>query len=122
MFDTNLLFHNAAALTTSGNSSSLDIRKTAAAGGPVEIAVTASAGSTTGKTIVFKVQESDDDFSADTVDLVTFPTITGGGRWTRRVQSKKRYLRLNRVVGAGTGASFTVTAGIVSGNLKDQTA
>jgi hypothetical protein len=120
MFDTNLLFHNAAALTTSGNSASLDIRKTAAEGAVVEIAVTALAGSTTGRTIDFIVQESDDDSAYN--NNTTFAQLSATGRVTRRVQSKKRYLRLNRVVGTGTGASFTVTAGIVSGNIKDQTA
>lgn len=120
MFDANLLFHNAAALTTSGNSSSLDIRKTAADGVVVEIAVTALAGSTTGRTLDFIVQESDDDSAYN--NNTTFAQISATGRYQRRVQTKKRYLRLNRVAGAATGLSATVTAGIVSGMLVDQAA
>jgi hypothetical protein len=118
MFDSNLLFHNAAALTTTGNSSALDVKKTAAEGVPVEIAVTAVAGSTTGLTMDFIVAESDDDSTYN--NLVTFPQISAVGRYTRIVQSQKRYLRLSRTAGAATGLSMTVTAGIVSGNLPDQ--
>jgi hypothetical protein len=117
MLDANLLFHNAATLTTSGDSSGLDVKKTAADGLWVEIVVTALAGSTTGRTLDFRVDESDNDstYNAD----VTFPQITAVGRYYRRVQSKKRYLRLNRVAGAATGLSATVTAGIVSGAQRD---
>lgn len=120
MLDANLLFHNAAALTTTGNSSSLNVKKTPAEGVWVEVCVTASAGSATGKTIDFIVQESADDSTWN--NLVTFPQITTTGRWARKVQSKKAYLRLNRTAGAATGLSFTVTAGIVSGPTDDQTA
>ena len=117
MFDANLLFHNAAALTATGNSSGLDIKKTAAEGVVVEIDVTAVTG--TSPTMDFIVQESNDDSTYN--NLVTFAQITAVGRWQRRVQSKKRYLRLGRTAG-GTTPSFTVTAGIVSGPLVDQTA
>lgn len=120
MFDANLLFTNAAAVTTSGNSSALDIKKTPAEGVPVEIAVTAVAGSTTGLTLDAAVQESDNNSTYNTV--ATFPQITAAGRYTRVVQSKKRYLRIAYVAGAATGLSFTLTAGIVSGNLPDQVA
>jgi hypothetical protein len=120
MLDANLLFHNAAALTTTGNSSSLDIKKTGEKGVVVEVQVTTVVGSTTGLTMDFIVQESDDDSTYN--NLVTFAQITTTGRWTRRVQSKKRYLRLNRTAGAATGLSYTVTAGIASGNLVDQSA
>jgi hypothetical protein len=118
MFDSNLLFHNAAALTTTGNSASLDVKKTPAEGVVVEVAVTAVAGSTTGLTMDFIVQESDNDSTWN--NLVTFPQITAVGRQTRVVQSQKRYLRLARTAGAATGLSMTVTAGIVSGNLPDE--
>lgn len=120
MLDTNLLFHNAAALTTSGNSSGLDIKKTGADGVEIEIAVTAIAGSTTGLTMDFIVQESDNDSTYN--NLVTFAQMSATGRAMRRVKSKKRYLRLNRVAGAATGLSFTVTAGIVSGAQRDSDA
>ena len=120
MFDANLLFHSATALTTSGTSSALDIKKTAAAGVPVEIAVTAVAGSTTGLTMDFVVWESADGTTYNA--LVTFPQITAAGRYTRVVQTKNRYLKLARTAGAATGLSYTVTAGIVSGNLPDQVA
>lgn len=120
MFDSNLLFHNAAALTTTGNSSGLDIGKTPNDGVDIEIAVTAIAGSTTGLTMDFIVQESDDNSTYN--NLATFAQITTTGRWTRRVQSKKRYLRLNRTAGAATGLSYTVTAGIVSGQQRDSAA
>jgi len=118
MLDANLLFHSAATLTTSGDSSSVNIKKTAADGVPIEIVVAALAGSTTGRTLDFKVQESDTEGSGYT-DNTTFPQITAVGRYYRRVQSKKAYLRLNRVAGAATGLSATVTAGIVSGAQRD---
>lgn len=117
MLDSTLLFHNAEALTTSGNSTSKRIRKTGADGVTVEIAVTAIAGSTTGRTMDFIVQESDDDSTWN--NLVTFPQMTTTGRQFRRVQSKKQYLRINRTFGTGTGLSATVTAGIVSGMERD---
>lgn len=117
MFDSNLLFHSAAALTTSGNSDALTADKTSGSGVDVEIAVTAVAGSTTGLTVDFIVQESADGTTYN--NLVTFPQITTTGRWARRVQSDKKYLRLNRTCGTGTGLSVTVTAGIVSGKPND---
>lgn len=117
MFDANLLFHSAAALTATGNSSSLDTKKTGANGVVVEVAVTAVSG--TLPTADFKVQESENDSTWN--DLVTFAQITAVGRFTRVVQSQKRYLRLARTIG-GTTPSFTVTAGIVSGNLPDEVA
>lgn len=117
MYDNNLLFHDAAALNSNGNSSGLNIGKTPAKGVWVEIAVTAASG--TSPTIDFVVQESDDDSTYN--DLVTFEQITETGRWSRLVQSKKPYLRLNRTLG-GTSPSFTVTAGIVSGPQRDAAA
>lgn len=117
MFDTNLLFHNAAALTATGNSSGLDVQKTPAGGVWVEIVVSAVSG--TSPTVDFKVQESNDDSTYN--DVVTFAQITATGRHARLVQSKKRYLRLARAIG-GTTPSFTVTAGIVSGPQQEHTA
>src|SRR3989304_4927188 len=113
MFDTNLLFHNAAALTTTGTSASMDLGKTPADGVDMEIAVTAVAGSTTGLTMDFVVRESDNDSTYN--DLVTFPQMSAVGLFNRRIKTKKRYLALKRTAGAATGLSFTVTAGIVSG-------
>lgn len=110
MFDSQLLFHNAVALTTNGDSASLDLGKTAADGQWIEIAVTVVGGTGT-PTINFKVQESNDDSSYN--DDVVFPAITAVGNYYRKVQSDKRYLRLNRTV-SGTTPSFTVTAGPVS--------
>lgn len=115
MFDTNLLFHNAAALTASGNSSGLDVQKTPGGGVWVEIVVSAVSG--TSPTADFKVQESNDDSTYN--DVATFAQIVATGRHARLVQSKKRYLRLARTIG-GTTPSFTVTAGIVSGAPQDQ--
>lgn len=115
MFDSNLLFHNAAALTATGNSSVLDIKKTDSEGVWVEIVVTAASGTT--PTADFKVQESDDNVTFN--DVVTFPQFTTAtGRVARKVQSKRRYLRLARTIG-GTTPSYTVTAGIVSGVQRD---
>lgn len=117
MFDSNLLFHNAAALTATGNSSGLQIEKTSEGGVWVEIAVTAVSG--TSPTADFKVQESDNDSTY--TDVVTFPQITAAGRYFRLVQTDKKYVRLNRTIG-GTSPSFTVTAGIVSGPQRDAVA
>jgi len=114
MFDANLLFHDAAALTATGNSSSLDVKKTDVNGVVVKVVVTAVSGTT--PTLDLKVQESDDNSTWK--DLVTFDQITSTGRWSRLVQSKRRYLRLARTVG-GTTPSFTVTAGIASGMERD---
>ena len=119
MLDSNLLFTNAAAITTTGNSAALNVKKTPSEGVPVELAVTAVAGSTTGLTLDAVVAESADGTTYN--NLVTFAQITGTGRWTRVVQTKKAYLRITYTAGAATGLSFTVTAGIASGNLPDQT-
>jgi hypothetical protein len=117
MFDSNLLFHNAAALTATGNSSGLDVSKTGHDGVWIDIAVTAVSG--TSPTMDVKVQESDDNSTYN--DLVTFAQITATGRYFRKVQSKKKYLRLARTVG-GTTPSFTVTAGVVTGPERDAAA
>ncbi len=113
-FDAALLFHDAAALTATGNSSALDVKKTAIDGITVELAVTAASGTT--PTLDVTIQESDDNSTWRNVS--TFPQITGTGRWFRRVASGSRYLRAARTVG-GTTPSFTVTCGVVSGVQRD---
>lgn len=120
MFDTDLLFYNAATVTTTTDGVDLDIKKTGNDGVTVEVCVTALAGSTTGRTLDVIVKESDDDSTY--TNLATFDQITTTGRWTRKVQTQKRYLRASITAGAATGLSATVTAGIVSGNLPDQVA
>jgi hypothetical protein len=95
----------------------LDIKKTGHKGVWVEIVITAVSGTT--PTADFKVQESDDNSTWK--DLVTFDQITAVGRHARKVQSKRRYLRLARTIG-GTTPSFTTTAGIVSGPQRDAAA
>ena len=114
MFDSNLLFYNATAVTADGNGTDLDIQKTTVDGVWVEVICTAVSG--TSPTCDLKVQESDDDSTYN--DVVTFPQITTTGRWVRKVQSKKRYLRMAADVG-GTSPSFTLTAGIVTGIQRD---
>src|SRR3990167_6859983 len=121
MLDANLLFHNAAVLTTSGDSSSVNSKKREADGVPIEIVVTALAGSTTGRTLDFKVQESDTEASGYT-DNTTFPPITAVGRDSRRVQSKKAYGGRSRGGGAAGGLSARGTAGIASGAQRDAAA
>jgi hypothetical protein len=123
MLDANLLFHNAATITTTGTSGTagtIGIFKTPAEGVDVEIAITSIAGSTTGRTLDFKVQETDNADGSSATDLVTFPQMTGTGRRARRVQSQKPYLVLARTCGTGTGLSAVVTAGISSGMPSDE--
>lgn len=110
MFDANLLFSDSVAISGNGNSSSVNIKKTPANGIDIEIAVTAKSG--TSPTLDVKVQESNNDSSYN--DLVSFAQFTDVGRQTRRVQSKKAYLRLAYTTG-GTTPNFTVKAGVVSG-------
>lgn len=116
MFDSNLLFDSAATYTsTCSTPTPLDVGKTPTEGVPVEVCVTAGSG-----TLDLKVQEC--STSGGTYqDVVTFAQITASGRWTRQVQSKLRYLRLLKTVG-GSSPTFTLTAGIVSGVPRDQTA
>lgn len=122
MFDTNLLFINAATITTSSSTPpSIDVGKTPADGIDVQVCVTALSGSATGLTLDFTVEECDTT-NGTWVVVNTFPQFTGTGRTTRRVQSKRRYLRMPYTAGAATGLSSTVTAGIVSGTPRDQTA
>ena len=110
MFDSNLMF-TAAAVTADGNSSVLDIGATPANGVVIEVAVTAVSGSSPTMDIV--VQESADNSTYKA--LATFDQITATGRQTRRVQSSKRYLRLNYDIGGSSSPSFTMANGIASG-------
>lgn len=118
MFDTNLLFTSAAAVTTSGYSSSVAINKTPSDGVWLEIAVTATTG--TSQTLDAEVYESTDTTASTSADqkIATFPQITAAGRYFRHVQSKKAYLFMRYTI-AGTSPSFTVTAGVVTGPLPD---
>lgn len=118
MFDANLLFKNAATLTTTGTAA-LAIAKTPASGVDVEVAITTVAGSTTGRTIDFVIQESAGGTTASGT-LATFTQMTTTGRQTRRVQSKQPYLILAYTMGTGTGLSVVVSAGIVAGPVNDQ--
>ena len=123
MFDTNLMFHSAATLTTTGvTPTALDVGKTPAAGVDVEIVVTSLAGSAgAGLTLAFSVEECDTT-NGTWVALATFPSIIATGRHNRVVQSKRRYLRLPLTAGTATGLSAVVTAGIVSGQQRDMAA
>lgn len=116
MFDQNKMFSDAQVVAASGDATNdLDVGKTPAEGVPVEVVVSAVSG--TSPTLNVTIQESDDDSTY--TDLVKFPQITAVGRHMRLVQSAKRYLRADYVVG-GTTPSFTITAGIVSGFHPDQ--
>lgn len=118
MFDTNLLFSNAAVTTTSGYSSSIAINKTPADGVWIEVAVTAASGA-----LDVQIYESTDATAATSADqlVATFPQITAAGRYFRKVQSKKAYL-FARYTLSLTSPSFTITAGPVSGPLPDAAA
>jgi hypothetical protein len=122
MFDANLLFFNAATVTTTTNAvlSTAGISKTPARGVDVEIVITAIAGSTTGRTIDGVLAESDDGTTYGNV--VTFPQMTTTGRVFRRYKSKKAYHKLTLTCGTGTGLSATLTAGVVSGEQRDVSA
>lgn len=122
MFDYNLLFTHssgaAVAVTTTGNSTALAVEKTPASGVDVEIVITAVSGTGT-PTMTPVLYESDDDSTY--YALATWKDITATGRYTRRAQSKRKYLRLTYTL-TGTSPSFTTLAGIVSGPQRDHTA
>lgn len=127
MLDTNLLMYSAKAITTSGtggtsgstNPKAITVDKTPAAGVEIEVIVSAVAGSTAGGTLDLSIMGSDDDLTY--VEVGAFSRITNAstGRYVARVQSKKKYLRLDSTVGTGTGFSATITAGIVSAGQRD---
>lgn len=122
MFDTNLLFHSGSTYSTSTATPPwVDVGKTPADGVDIQISVTALSGSATGLTLDFTCEECDTT-NGSAVTVATFPQMSGTGRQSRRVQSKKRYLRLPVTCGGATGLSCTITAGIVSGVPRDQTA
>jgi len=119
MFDSNLLFSNAVAVTADGNSSAISVNKAPVRGVEVALIVTAVDG--TSPTLDATIHESDDNFSSDNQRIGTFPQITGIGRWFQRVRTKKAKMRLTYDVG-GTSPSFTITAGIVPAGQRDTTA
>lgn len=127
MFDSNLLFYSAVAVTTTGTGGTtgsagpkaLQVDKTPAAGLEIEVVVTAAAGSTTGGTLDILIMGSADDSTYTQVGSFERITNASTGRYIARVQTKKKYLRLDRTVGTGTGFSATITAGIVSGGQRD---
>jgi hypothetical protein len=112
MFDANALFTNAASVTTDATATGLLIGPTPVGGVPIEVAATLVSGSGTPTLNVF-VEESTTLSSGYTV-VATFDPIVATSRVTRRVQSKKGYLRTRYTV-SGTSPVFTVTAGVVSG-------
>lgn len=120
MYDTNLLFFNNIALTTTTNAV-LNHKKTPAAGIWAEIALKNLVGSASGGTIDAVIAESDDNSVYN--NLVTFPQVlagTGNGRWNRLVQSQKAYLKLTVTLGTGTGLAGSLTAGLVTGPVQDE--
>lgn len=117
MFDSNLLFKNAA-VTTDGFGTELTLKKTPAAGVWVEIACTAvtGTGTPTVNTVLYG-KATASVASSDTV-LATFPAITATGRVCRLVQTDLLYVRPYFTV-TGTTPSLTLTMGIVSGPVQD---
>lgn len=128
MFDATLLFFNGVAVTTTGtggtsgstNTKALTINKTPADGLEAEIIFTAVAGSTTGGTIAFKIMGSADDSTYVQIGQTPSYTNAAVGRFLHRFRTPYKYVRLDPVVGTGTGASITVYAGIVTGGQRDQ--
>ena len=95
-----------AALTATGNGSSVDNAASSANGGAGHLHVTAKSGTT--PTITGKIQHSVDN--STWVDLITFAALAVIG--SERVEvtgTVNRYLRFIRTIG-GTGPSFDVTA------------
>lgn len=123
MFDSNLLFSNAVTLTATGNSTILDISKWPSGGAWVELAVVGTVSGTT-PTLDAKVQYSDSPtFASGISDGPDFNQITVTDRRQALLcQSKKRYARIAYTVGGTTPSFGGVTAGIVSGPNRDDTA
>lgn len=117
MFDTDLLFSNAATITQDGFGTAVQVDKTPADGVWIEIAVTALSGSTPLLDCTVYEHTNTTQTTANQV-LATFPQISATGRYFRLVQTKKSHLHLHYNV-TGTSFSATVTAGIVSGPTPD---
>ena len=117
MFDSNLLFFNAATVTTTTNQALSNINKTPVRGVEIELAITSIAGSTTGRTLDLVISESSDGTTYNNV--LTFPQQTTTGRVSRRYQSKLKYAKATITCGTGTGLSATVTVGVASGQQRD---
>lgn len=96
-----------AALTATGNGSSVDNAASSANGGAGHLHVTAKSGTT--PSITGKIQHSADN--STWADLITFTALTATG--AQRVEvtgTVNRYLRFIRTI-SGTSPSFDVTAG-----------
>lgn len=125
MFDANLLFTNNLAISATGNSSILDISKWPAQGAWVELTVTGAITGTT-PTLDAKVQYSDSGtFASGISDGPDFNQIipaTANKRQALLCQSKKKFARIAYTVGGTTPVFNGVTAGVVSGPNRDDTA
>jgi len=125
MFDDDLLFSDAQALSADGYSTNaVEIDKTPAEGLEIEVIVTAS---TTLATLDILVLEKSADSAWDytsAAQKIAQRRITvnssGVGRTVIRVQSKLAYLKL--YYDGDSWGTATVTAGIVSGSARDLTA
>lgn len=130
MLDSDLQFFNGVAITTTGtggtsgssNTKAITNYKTPGDGMWIGVFVTAVAGSTTGGTLQFKVMGSDDDSTYTEFSRSPIYTNAAVNRYYFRVQHKYKYMRLDPVVGTGTGFSATVRAGVVTGVQRDTTA
>lgn len=127
MLDSDLQFFNGVAITTTGtggtsgssNTKAITNYKSPGQGQTIGIFITAVAGSTTGGTIQFKLMGSDDDSTYTQFGVTPNYTNAAVGRYFYRTQHKYKYMRLDPVVGTGTGFSATVRAGIVTGGQRD---
>ncbi len=120
MFDNNLLFSNAQALTADDYSTNaINIAKTPNHGVDVEVCFTAFA---TVDAITVRVLEksanSGWDYSSDAQKIAQIQ-FTGTGRKRIHIASKQPYLKLHYDGATWGGGSATVTAGIVSGGPRD---
>ena len=121
MFDKNLLFSDAQALTADAYSDlAVKTSKTPASGVWIEVAVTALASVTELDVLVLENGADSGWDYASTAQKLAQKKITAAGRYFLHVQSKQPYLKLY-YDGTGFGTA-TVTAGIVSGPQRDATA